>query len=241
MENPDKSSIKKPIIDWAEIPAGTFTMGSPDGEVNRKSNERQRQVTLGAFRMSKHEITFEQYDLFCEATGRDKPSDAGWGRKNLPVINVSWHDATAFASWMGCRLPTEAEWEYACRAGTTTPFNTGENLTTNQANYNGNFPYRDNEKGVFVQSTMPVGSYPPNPWGLCDMHGNIWEWCHDWFDAYPTESQTNPQGPDSGLFRIFRGGGWRNYAQLCRSAFRYNYFPDYRYFNIGFRVVSDLI
>ncbi len=241
MENPDTSSIQKPNIDWAEIPAGTFTMGSPEGEVNRKSNERQHQVILGAFRMSKYEITFEQYDQFCEATGRDKPSDAGWGRKNRPVINVSWYDATAFASWMGCRLPTEAEWEYACRAGTTTPFNTGDNLTTNQANYNGNFPYRDNEKGEFRQSTMPVGSYPPNPWGLYDMHGNIWEWCHDWFDAYPIEPQTNPKGPDSGLFRIFRGGGWRNYAQLCRSAFRYNYFPDYRYFNIGFRVVDAVI
>ena len=217
------SGFQKPDIEWVEIPAGLFMMGSPPVEINRKANETLHQVVLSAFRMSKFEITFLQYDLFCDATGREKPYDEGWGRNNRPVIHVNWHDAKAFADWMGCRLPTEAEWEYACRAGTTTPFNTGDNLTTFKANYNGNFPYNHNVKGEFIGKTLPAGSFDPNGWGLFDMHGNVWEWCNDWFDEYPSEVQTNPAGPDTGLFRVFRGGGWRNYAQLCRSAFRYNY------------------
>lgn len=232
------TSVQKPTIEWIEIPAGTFMMGSPTDEAGRKSNEIQHPVTLSAFKISKYEITFEQFDLFCEDTGREKPHDAGWGRKNRPVINVNWHDAKAFADWMGCRLPTEAEWEYACRAGTTTPFNTGNNLTTSQANYNGNFPYENNPKGEFCAKTLPIGSFAPNAWGIYDMHGNVWEWCSDWFDDYPETAQTNPEGPASGTFRVFRGGGWRNYAQICRSAFRFNYFPDYHHFNIGFRLVS---
>ena len=237
-KSPFAASDPKPLIEWVNIPAGTFIMGSPEDEPNRKADETPHRVTLNAFKMSRYEITFEQYDIFCEATGREKPKDEGWGRKKQPVINVSWDDATAFAGWMGCRLPTEAEWEYVCRAGTTTPFNTGNNLTTAQANYNGNFPYNDSPKGEFRARTVPVGSFAPNSWGLYDMHGNIWEWCNDRYGDYPETEQLNPAGPDEGTFRVFRGGGWRNYAQLCRSAFRYKYFPDYRHFNIGFRVCS---
>ena len=231
--------IQKPVLEWADIPAGTFIMGSPVSEVDRKINEAQHKVSLNSFRISRFEITFEQYDLFCEATGREKPNDEGWGRNKRPVIHVNWDDATAFADWMGCRLPTEAEWEYACRAGTTTPFFTGENITTAQANFNGNFPYHNSPKGEYRAMTMPVGSFAPNSWGLYDMAGNVWEWCQDWYDDYSAEDQVNPRGAETGTFRVFRGGGWRNYAQLCRSAFRYRYFQDYRHFNIGFRLVSD--
>lgn len=225
-------------IEFVSIPAGTFTMGSPASEVGRSSNETQHQVTLSAFKMSKYEVTFEQYDLFCDATGRSKPNDEGWGRGNRPVINVSWDNATAFAEWMGCRLPTEAEWEYACRAGTTTPFSTGNNLTTSQANYNGNYPYNNNPKGEYREKTTLVGSFAPNKWGLYDMHGNVWEWCSDWYGDYSTSAQTNPKGASSGSHRVIRGGSWIINAPSCRAADRYGITPDYRSYNIGFRLVS---
>ena len=126
-------------IEFVKIPAGSFLMGSPNDEPQRESGEIQHKVTITKdFYMSKYPITFEQYDKFCEATGRQKPSDYTWGRENRPVIDVSWDDATAFCQWIGCRLPTEAEWEYACKAGTTTPIYTGNNITTNDANYDGN-------------------------------------------------------------------------------------------------------
>ena len=268
---------QKPVIEWVNIPAGTFTMGSPITEVDREVNETQHQVTLNAFKMSKYEITVEQFKAFVDATGYATDADKGtggvsgsyiwtgkkWEAKagvnwkcdvngnilptaeyNNPVIHVSWNDAKAFADWLGCRLPTEAEWEYACRAGastgsaTGTPFNTGNNLTTDQANYDGNYPYNNNAKGVCRGKTMPVGSFAQNAWGLCDMHGNVWEWCSDWYGDYPTDAQTNPQGPGTGLRHVYRGGCWSNYAQDCRSALRYNLNPDGRNRNIGFRIVS---
>jgi sulfatase modifying factor 1 len=233
-----KVASKSPVdIEWIQIPAGTFTMGSPLSEVNHESDETQHQVTLSSFKMSKNEITFAQYDVFCEKTGREKPSDNGYGRGTRPLINVSWDDATAFANWMGCRLPTEAEWEYACRSGKTTPFNTGDNLTTNQANYNGNYPYNNNPKGNDLQKTMTVGSYPSNSWGLNDMHGNVWEWCSDWYGNYPSSAQTNPTGATSGSGRVSRGGSWNGYARNCRSANRFNCVPSYRGLSLGFRLV----
>ena len=218
---------QKPKIEWTDIPAGTFTMGS-------------RQVTLSAFKMSKYEITFEQYDLFCEATGRDKPDDSGWGRGNRPVINVNWYDAIDFSSWMNSRLPTEAEWEYACRAGTTTPFNTGDNLATSQGNYDGNHPYDViyDPKGEHRGKTLPAGSLMPNAWGLYDMHGNVREWCSDWYGNYPATSQTNPEGPESGSRRVLRGGDFDQYASRTTSAYRTDGNPNLRSNFIGFRIVS---
>ena len=220
-----KAFAKDKKIDWIEIPAGSFTMGSPSSEADRSSNETQHQVSLSSYRMSKYEITFAQYDVFCEQTGRQKPSDEGWGRGNRPVINVSWDDANAFAQWMGCRLPTEAEWEYACRAGTTTPYNTGYLLSSSNFNEINN-------------KTMPVGRYQPNAWGLHDMHGNVWEWCSDWYGDYNNGQQTNPQGPSSGSYRVKRGGSWNYYARDCRSASRFSGLPSYRFNFLGFRLVA---
>ncbi len=229
----------KPDIQWVSIPAGTFTMGSPANEFGRETGETQHSVTISTFRMSKFEITFDQYDMFCDATGRHKPNDAGWGRGNRPVVNVTWSDAKAFADWMNCRLPTEAEWEYACRAGTTTPFNTGENILTSEANYDGTYPYNNFKQGELRGKTLPVGSFQPNAWGLCDMHGNVWEWCQDWLAQYSIDPQTNPKGPSNGNLHIGRGGSWKNMAQRCRSAYRYGRGATHKSNVLGFRLVTD--
>ena len=213
-------------------------MGSPSSEVDRSDTELQHQVSLSAFKMSAHEVTFEQYDAFCVATKSEKPSDEGWGRGKRPVINVSWDDATAFAKWVGARLPTEAEWEYACRAGSTSTFNTGSNLTTNQANYNGKYPYNNNALGIDRAQSTEVGSFAPNAYGLYDMHGNVWEWCSDWYDAYPSSPQTNPRGPSEGSRRLLRGGCWYFTAEFCRAAIRNFGTQDRRIEIIGFRLVS---
>jgi formylglycine-generating enzyme required for sulfatase activity len=138
----------------------------------------------------------------------------------------------------GYRLPTEAEWEYACRARTTTPFSTGNNIATNQANYDGNYPYNNNAKGEYRKTTTPVGSFTPNPWGLYNMHGNVCEWCWDWYGTYSSGAQIDPVGAASGAARVERGGSWYGKAELARSAFRIsNYLPYYRVHFIGFRLV----
>jgi formylglycine-generating enzyme required for sulfatase activity len=242
VQTSSESGITKPAIEWANIPAGTFTMGRQKNEKWNfwTSGERQHQGTLSSFKMSKYEVTFEQYDIFCDATRREKPGDhRGWGRGRRPVTNVSWYDAVAFAEWMGCRLPTEAEWEYACRAGTTTPFNTGENLTPAQANYDGNYPYKNNAKGEYRGMTMPVGNFAPNAWGLYDMHGNVSEWCRDLYGAYSTGAQADPKGSATGSYRVLRGGCYYVHANECRSANRGRTTPDERDFLTGFRLVSS--
>lgn len=215
--------VVKPIITWVDIPKGEFKMGNP--EYPKGTDEIPHKVSLNAFKMSAHEITFEQYDVFCEATEREMPSDQGWGRGKRPVTNVSWLDATAFAKWMDCRLPTEAEWEYACRSGSTTPFNTGKVLSTSVANFDTNI------------QTKEVGSFDPNKWGLHDMHGNVWEWCSDWYGAYKPKNQLNPTGPSKGAKKINRGGCYESTENSCRSYYRHEVL-DSRYQNVGFRLVS---
>jgi formylglycine-generating enzyme required for sulfatase activity len=255
----EKCSIcgfEKPKIEWVDIPSGTFLMGSPENEVDRDDNEIQHQVSLNAFRMSKYAITFKQYDLFCDATGRKKTYDSSWSGNKRPVIFVSWNDAKDFATWLGCRIPTEAEWEYACRAGTITPFNTGKNLSTEQANFHGHYPYRNNDTvaekklrksfgsfspdltGLFREKTSPVGSFSPNKWGLYDMHGNIYEWCSDFYGDYSIENNSNPTGVESGMFHVIRGGAWNSFGMMCRSAFRGSALADRKDNLVGFRLVT---
>jgi formylglycine-generating enzyme required for sulfatase activity len=156
-------------------------------------------------------------------------------------MNINWMDAKAFADWKGFRLPTEAEWEYACRAGSDSPFSTGDRLATDQANFNGEKePYNGASAGKFLGKTQPVGSYAPNGFGLYDMHGNVSEWVSDWYsDSYTSAAQTDPRGPDTGRDRIRRGGSWYDPAVRCRSAFRMRMAPDRIDRIIGLRLVSD--
>jgi formylglycine-generating enzyme required for sulfatase activity len=230
-------------------------MGSPSNEPQRGNDELQHQVTLSAFYMGKYQVTQAEY----EAVMGTNPSY--FIGSNFPVECVSWYDAVEFCNKLsqregltpsysgsgssttcnwnanGYRLPTEAEWEYACRAGTTTPFSIGDNITTSQANYNGNYPYNNNAKGIYRETTTPVGSFASNPWGLFDMHGNVWEYCWDLYGSYSSGAQTDPHGPVSGSVRVVRGGSWENMGRGLRSAWRADGGPSSRGKSVGFRVV----
>jgi len=229
------------------INGGTFTMGSPAGERGRLANEGpQRQVTVSSFYMGKYPVTQSSYQ---EIMGRNPSAFKG---QNQPVEQVSWFDAVEYCNkrsvnegltpvytingssvtWNreanGYRLPTEAEWEYACRAGTQTPYNSSSSI-------NDIAWYSSNSKG----KTQPVGEKEPNSWGLYDMHGNVLEWCWDWLGRYSAEAQTDPQGAASGTERVYRGGCWRFEANQVRSAYRYGNHPQLRAFIVGFRVVRN--
>jgi sulfatase modifying factor 1 len=231
------------------IKGRTFSMGSSESEVGHQNNETQHKVKLNDFAISKYEVTVGEYLKFAMETKRTLPDDKEVG-DHFPVVNVSWNDAMAYCKWLTkkrkngtYRLPTEAEWEYACRAGTATPFNTGENLTTDQANYNGIYSYRNYAMGAFLGKTVPVDSFQPNGYELYNMHGNVWEWCSDWYgEEYYEECLKqgvvgNPQGPSSGSYRVLRGGSWNDDARGCRSAYRYSGYPGYRFSFVGFRLV----
>lgn len=230
-----KSTNIKETIEWVNIEAGTFTMGNPNSEKGNSCIDLPHLVQLDSFKISKYQITFDQYDNFCEATGRPKPFDEGWGRGKRPVINVNWYDAMEFAKWIGCRLPTEAEWEYACRAGTATDYHTGESIESSQANF------KNNNSALNTSKTLPVGSFEPNKWGIYDMHGNANEWCSDWYTPYDEKFVINPQGPLSGLLRIYRGGSWLDDKDKIKSSHRGCYLPEYKEDGlIGIRLVSTL-
>ena len=216
------------------IPPGNFMMGSPKDEKERRADETQHKVTLTkGFYMGVYTVTQEQWQ---EVMGKN-PSHFK-GEKNLPVDSVSWNDCQEFIKKLRekdkkpYRLPSEAEWEFACRAGTTTPFHFGETISTDQANYNGEI----GKNGVFRQKTTPVGSFPANAFGLHDMHGNVWQWCQDWYGEYPQKDVVDPQGPEKGQIRVLRGGSWFDFPEICRSACRFWDEPGCRFDRFGLRV-----
>ena len=254
--------------DFVLIQGGTFQMGSPESEAWRSADETQHTVTVSDFYMSKYELTQKEYE---EIMGNNPSNFSG---ENLPVENISWLDAAAFCNarsekegltpvytidgqnvtWdrsaNGYRLPTEAEWEYACRAGTTTPFYMENSPSAEEANYYGHNPYEieDNyfsqenlqvQPGEYRQTTVAVGSFSENPYGLYDMHGNVGEWVWDYYGEYPAEEQTDPAGPASGTLRVYRGGGWNDFAKNMRCAYRATLEQNKGSFNIGFRLARN--
>lgn len=252
------------------IPGGTFQMGSPEDEAWRSDDETQHTVTVSDFYMSIYELTQAEYQ---EIMGENPSTFSGDG---LPVENVSWLNAIYYCNarsekegltpaysidgqtviWNrsadGYRLPTEAEWEYACRAGTTTPFNTENSISAKEANYYGHYPYEieDNyfsqenlatKPGEYRQTTVAVDSFSPNAWGLYNMHGNVGEWVWDYYGAYDTETPDNPTGAMTGTLRVYRGGGWNDFAKNMRSAYRATLAEDKGSFNIGIRLVRGVV
>src|ERR1700681_1013064 len=207
-KDPPKNFTNSIGMKFVWIPPGNFMMGSPKEENGRSADEAQHKVTLTkGFYMGVYLVTQEQW----QAVRGNNPSSFE-GEKNLPVETVSWGNCQEFIKKLRkidkkpYRLPTEAEWEYACRAGTTTPFHFGETISTEQANYKGDVTYGNGKKGVFRQKTTPVGSFPANAWGLHDMHGNVFEWCQDLYADYPQKDVVDPQGPNKGNSHVLRGG-----------------------------------
>jgi len=233
-----------------ELPAGRFTMGSGSSEIGRNADETIHDVEVTRpFLIGRYEVTQQEWRT---VTGTSPSYFSACGPR-CPVENVTFFDVQQFLSKLNelagrstesplqFRLPTEAEWEFACRAGTTGPFSTGENITTSEANYNGRFPYASFPAGEFRQRPTPVGSFPSNRWGLSDMHGNVWEWTADWYGAYADGGAANidPHGPDSGDKRVIRGGSWYFDANSARCGLRYTHAPQDRGFSLGFRVAAD--
>jgi formylglycine-generating enzyme required for sulfatase activity len=229
------------------IPAGSFMMGSPQTDQDARDNERPlRKVTIAKpFAVSRFEVTFAEWNACVEAGGCEhRPSDQGWGEGVRPVINVSWNDITSqYLPWLSrvagqaYRLLTEAEWEYAVRAGTTTRYSWGDDLGENNANCNGCKSRWDNEQ------TAPVGSFEPNAFGLYDMHGNVWEWVQDCYSekAYGTPPRDGSAAPDEpNCNRVLRGGSWLGNPRSMRAAFRNGIYTDYRFPGYGFRVTRAL-
>jgi len=239
-------------MEFTFIPAGTFVMGSPAQEPGRYKSESRHQVTISqAFYMQTTEVTLGQWRQLMEKGlfsffGRRKGPD------NIPVSRVCTNDVAAFLKKLNklgegfYRLPTEAEWEYAARAGTKTAYSWGDRIDCAKAMFSnkiGKFEQCTTfakQRGLPMDGPAPVKSFAPNPWGLYDMHGNVWEWCRDWFGPYPSGAQVDPLGPSKGTYRVRRGGSWFGEGIKCRSANRAYGHPDSRLRNTGFRVVRVL-
>jgi formylglycine-generating enzyme required for sulfatase activity len=237
------------------VPAGTFRMGSPASEAGRQRDEGPvhevdlpRSYYLGAFL-----LTQEQYQRVTGSNPSHFRQVAGCDTRSFPVESVSWHEAVAFCEALSglseerrrgrsYRLPTEAEWERACRANGGGPFAFGASLSASQANFDGRHPYGNGHPGDFLLRTCAVGSYQPNTWGLYDMHGNVAEWVADWYGEryYREGPRRDPRGPDRGEARVLRGGSWQNHGRLLRSANREWISPGYHGLTVGFRVVLEV-
>jgi uncharacterized protein (TIGR02996 family) len=225
------------------IPPGSFLMGGSPGEGQQEGfasiDERRHRVTLTrGFWVGSHPVSQGQWQAVLGTVPGEQQRD-----DDLPVARASWHDCQDFCERLGARtgqrfaLPTEAQWEYACRAGTTTPFHFGETLGTGQANYNGGYTYGRGRKGLYRRETTPVGMFPPNAWGLHDLHGNVWEWTLDGYGNYPFEETTDPCNQHAGRSRVLRGGSWYSSPGNCRSAYRHRCDPDDRTDFHGCRVL----
>ena len=234
------------------IPAGEFTMGSPEDEPERRDTEGpQVEVRIKKFALGIYAVTFDEYDAFCRDTDRELPADEDWGRARYPAINVSWPDAQVYCEWLSektgaeYRLPSEAEWEYACRAGTETPFWWGDTITPDQANYDGDVAYNGGATGEWRGRTLPVQSFEPNPWKLYQVHGNVWEWCaDDWWDTHngaSVDGMPRVLSANWGIEdKVLRGGSWGYGPRYLRSAARDDFSPVNRYIVVGFRVARTL-
>ncbi len=222
------------------IKPGDFLMGSPDDEPYRYDYETQHEVTLSkGFWIADSTCTQGTWQSIMNSN----PSK-NIGAQN-PIENISWHDCDKFIiklnslfKKLSFALPTEAQWEYACRAGTQTPFSFGINILPNQVNYNGEHPYLGQEKQLYRKKTIAIKSLPANQWGLFEMHGNVWEWCNDWFDNHPKGGIIDPVGPSEGSYKILRGGSAFSGAADCRSAARIKFHPDNNYYRHGFRIIG---
>ena len=235
------------------IPSGSFMMGSPVGGRGRwaRAEGPQHGVTIGqTFALGKYEVTFAEWDACVSDGGCNgyRPKDRGWGRGNRPVIYVSWYEAKAYVAWLSrktgkrYRLPSEAEWEYAARAGTTTPFHFGSTISPDQANYDGRRTYGSGRKGVYREKTVAVGSFPSNAFGLHDMHGNVWEWVEDCWNGSCVGAPSDGSAWTSGncYIREMRGGSWNYGPGSLRSAFPNFDGPEARVYNGGIRVARTL-
>lgn len=237
------------------ISPGKFLMGSSETEQGRDQDEQQHEVTISKpFYMGVYEVTVDQYQHFAQETVRNYEEPDFPQSGDHPMVNVTWKDAQNFCRWASTKtgrkvmLPTEAQWEYACRAGTSTQFCFGDR--DEELHQYGNYcdksntdekskSYRDKDHDDGHDKTAAVGSLKPNAWGLYDMHGNVWEWCSDWYDhGYDVADKMDPKGPGSGRHRVVRGGAWFNPTRTCRSADRSSCPPDRTFNNgVGFRIV----
>ena len=246
------------LLTLMHIPAGEFMMGAPDGEPDAEDDERpQHLVKLEAFLLGRYPVTQAQWRIVAMEYSQQEreldPDPSYFKGDNLPVEQVSWEEAIEFClrlsekTGKAYHLPSEAQWEYACRAGTTTPFHFGDMITTEVANFHGDYTYNNNLKDEYREKTTKVGLFPANRWGLHDMHGNVLEWCgDDWHSNYQNAPKNvsawtdQTQKEASKNFKILRGGSWLNHPRYCRSAYRNYYSHVNRNYYIGFRVSYEL-